>query len=575
MNKRAFGILLFAGGIILGIFSGGLFRDGGDDGRTSTAGGASTDREILYWWDPMMPAYRSDKPGKSPMGMDLVPVYANAAAGGSGSDQSTVTISPAVVNNLGVRTAKVTTGNLWRKIETVGYVDLDETKISHVHVRTEGWIHDLKANVVGEPIAPGELLFMLYSPLLVNAQEEFLQVLAGKNQRLIDASAGRLDALGMTQRQIEQLRQRRQAEQYVGIYAPQSGIVYQLNVRHGMYVRPEDEVMALAELDTVWLLAEVFERQAAWVKIGQTAEARLPSMPGEVWSGSVEYIYPDLDPVTRTLRVRLKFANPDAALKPNMYAHVTLHGDAKPDALTIPREALIREAKEQRVILALGDGRFQARTVVAGMESGDQIEILSGLQAGDEVVVSAQFLLDSEASFKASMRRMEPLPVDQDAGPPPLPEQVPGVGTVQAVQADKRVINITHEPIDELDWPVMTMDFDVDAAIDITGFNTGDQVHFTLNPDASSHYVITAIEKQANTAPAATEIMAMGLVQAVHSEEHKLNITHDPIETLGWPGMTMDFKVAADVDLSEVKPGARIHFSLAKDAGGGYVITAI
>jgi len=360
------------------------------------------DREILYWVAPMDPNYRRDKPGKSPMGMDLVPVY----AGAEGEPDSIVSIAPGIVQNLGVRTATAERSRLWRGISTVGYVDYDESKTSHIHLRTEGWIERLDVESEGERVRKGQRLFELYSPALVNAQEEFIQALKIGNTGLEQASRDRLSALGIPEDQIRQLKKDQRARQTIAIYAPQDGVVSTLPVREGMFVKPADRVMSLAELSSVWLLAEVFERQADWVKVGQPAEVRLPYLPGRTWEGQVEYIYPSLDPRTRTLKVRLRFDNPDEALKPNMYAHVKIFGGPKEDTIVIPLEALIRTGREDRVILALGAGRFESRTVTAGIESGDWVEILTGIEAGEAVVVSGQFLIDSEASLKASMRRM-------------------------------------------------------------------------------------------------------------------------------------------------------------------------
>ena len=195
--------------------------------------------------------------------------------------------------------------------------------------------------------------------------------------------------------------------QNIRFYAPQSGVLINLGVREGMYIKPETQVLSIANLDTIWLLAEVFEQQSNWVEVGQSAEATLPSMPGVIWKGTVEYIYPDLDPVTRTLRVRLRFDNSEEKLMPNMYAHVTVFAGEEKEALSIPREALIRDAKQQRVIKALGDGRFEAQEVVSGIESGDRVQIISGLIEDDIVVISSQFLIDSESNLKASLNRMK------------------------------------------------------------------------------------------------------------------------------------------------------------------------
>ena len=360
------------------------------------------DREILYWVAPMDANYRRDKPGKSPMGMDLVPVYADAA----GSAGSSVTLAPEVVQNLGVRTAVAERTRLWRGIDTVGYVDYDESKVSHIHLRTEGWIENLVVQSEGERVTRGQRLFNLYSPELVNAQEEFVQALKVGNQGLIRASRSRLDALGIPGSQIKRLEKDRKPSQTIPVYAPQDGVVSTLPVREGMFIKPATRIMSLADLSSVWLLAEIFERQADWVEVGQSADVRLPYQPVPVREGRVEYIYPSLDPKTRTLKARLRFDNPDEALKPNMYANVKIYGGPGDDAIVIPIEALIRTGREDRVVLALGEGRFESRTVTAGIESGDWVEVLTGIEPGDTVVTSGQFLIDSEASLKASMQRM-------------------------------------------------------------------------------------------------------------------------------------------------------------------------
>ncbi len=360
----------------------------------------SAEKEVLYWVAPMDPNYQRDKPGKSPMGMDLVPVYADAAGGDA------ITISPEVIQNLGVRTAKAEISRLWRGIDTVGYVDFDESKVSHIHLRTEGWIENLVVRSEGERVKKGDRLFDFYSPELVNAQEEFVQALSAGNKGLVAASVERLLALGISKQQIAALRKNRKVRQTISVFAPQDGVVSTLPVREGMFIKPSMKVMSLADLSSVWLLAEVFERQADWVSMGDAAQVTLSYLPGREWQGKVEYIYPSLDPKTRTLKVRLRFDNPEEALKPNMYANVKIFGGAKTNILVIPMEALIRTGRNERVIVALGEGRFEARMVNAGIESDDWVEIASGLKAGEEVVVSGQFLIDSEASIKASINRM-------------------------------------------------------------------------------------------------------------------------------------------------------------------------
>ncbi len=380
--------------------------DMNSDEHAGHSNSESKEKKIMYWVAPMNPTYRRDEPGKSPMGMDLIPVYEGSEEN-MGEESSIVKISPEVVNNLGVRSAKVERGPLWKMIGTVGYIDYDETRINHIHTRTEGWIEKLQVRAEGEQVKRGQLLFELYSPPLVNAQEEYLQALASGNRSLTEASKEKLSALGISKSQIDRLVKDKKVTQNIRFYAPQSGVLINLGVREGMYIKPETQILSVANLDTIWLLAEVFERQANWVEAGQSAEATLPSMPGVIWKGMVEYVYPDLDPVTRTLRVRIRFDNSKEMLKPNMYSHVTIFAGEKKDVISIPREALIRDAKQQRVIKALGDGHFQAQEVVAGMESGDWIEIISGLNEGDNIVISSQFLIDSESNLKASLHRMQ------------------------------------------------------------------------------------------------------------------------------------------------------------------------
>lgn len=449
---------------------------------------AGEDKEILYWVAPMDPNYRRDKAGKSPMGMDLIPFYA-----GDDSSGSTVTISPTVVQNLGVRTAKAEKTRLWRGIDTVGYVDYDESKVSHIHLRTEGWIEKLTVESEGERVKKGEFLFDVYSPLLVSAQEELVTAIATGNKNLITASKERLSALGISDKQINQLQKDRKVKQIISVYAPQDGVVSKFPVRDGMFVNPTKSVMTLADLSSVWLLAEVFERQAEWVKVGQPAEVRLSYIPGRVWEGEVEYIYPTLDAKTRTLKVRLRFDNPGEKLKPNMYANVKIFGGAKEDTIVIPLEALIRTGREERVIIALGEGRFEARSVTAGIESGEFVEILEGLDENERVVTSGQFLIDSEASMRASLNRMAGPEEDNTAANAEgaaLP--VTGSGVIQSINTADNIINLQHEAIDELGWPPMTMDFSVMGDVDLSKLSVNEKVMFQLEKHGDN-YMITSI----------------------------------------------------------------------------------
>ena len=450
--------------------------------------GQDGERKILYYRHPHNPSITSDKPMQDEMGMDFVPVYDDGGG-------PAVKISPVVENNMGVRTATVTRGKLWRRIDTVGYVDYDENYISHIHLRTKGWIEKLYVKSEGERVTKGQLLFEVYSPDLVNAQEEYVQALNSGHKRLIKASEDRLVALGISEQQIEEIRKSKRVSQYVRIYALQDGIIAKLSVREGMFVTPQFEIMTLADLSSVWLLAEVFESQADWVKVGQAAEVRLSYLPGQVWEGAVQFIYPSLNPKTRTLKVRLQFKNPDEALKPNMFADVTIYGGAKKDIILIPREALIRTGEEERVILSEGDGRFRQRNVVAGIESGDWIQIVSGLQPGDEVVTSGQFLIDSEASLKASLARMSGGSAAMQESQADMQDQITGTGVLREIRAKENLVNMQHDPIPALGWPDMTMDFKVKPGVSFEGLGSGDAVEFELEA-GDDGYVITVIRQR-------------------------------------------------------------------------------
>ena len=373
-----------------------------EDGVAASKSG-ETERDILYWVAPMDPNYRRNEPGKSPMGMDLVAVYADEVD----SVPGTVKIDPTVVNNLGVRTAVAEKGPVSRKIETVGYIRYDEDTLQHVHTRVDGWIEKLVTTATGDPVEKGQLLFELYSPTLVNAQQEFLAALRSKNTVLRNASRDRLVALGVTAGEIGRLEKERTARQRVRVYAEADGVIAHLGVREGIFVTPATEVMSVAKLDRVWVIAEVFERQADWVEPGQRAEVELDYVPGRRWEGTVDYVYPELDAMTRTLKVRIRFDNEGQVLRPNMFARVSLFGRETEPVVHVPREALIRGGSVDRVLLALGEGRFRAQPVEVGIESGNRVAIRRGVAEGDRIVVSGQFLIDSESNIESALQRMD------------------------------------------------------------------------------------------------------------------------------------------------------------------------
>jgi Cu(I)/Ag(I) efflux system membrane fusion protein len=399
MNKNT---VLIAGGAVMLIVGVLIGRAWNTAALPSAEPEPSTARQILYWVAPMDPDFRRDEPGKSPMGMDLVPVYADEVDGRPG----VVSIDPTIVQNLGVRTDVARQGSLSRRIETVGYVGYDEDTVQHVHTRVDGWIERLVTKASGDPVKKGQLLFELYSPTLVNAQQEYLAALSSKNTMLLSASRDRLIALGVTPGEIARLDKERSAMQRVRVYAAGDGVIAHLGVREGIYVTPATEVMSVAQLDRVWILAEVFERQADWVKPGQKASVELDYLPGKALQGTVDYVYPELDANTRTLKVRLRFNNPSETLRPNMFARVVIFGDEVEEVVHVPREALIRGGVVDRVVIDLGNGRYRAQAVELGIESGDRVVIREGVKSGDRVVTSAQFLIDSESNIESALKRL-------------------------------------------------------------------------------------------------------------------------------------------------------------------------
>ena len=354
------------------------------------------------WTCPMHPQIERDEPGSCPIcGMNLVQRDSHDL------DDDQVHVPQAVQQAMNVRTTKAERSRLLRKIETVGRVSYDESRLKHIHPRVEGWIEELDVDSEGAFVESGQRLFTLYSPELVNAQEEFLQALRRGEGDMIRAARGRLEALGVQHTVISIIENKREVLQYVPWYAHGSAYVTTLNVRHGMYVEPGDEIMALADLTRVWVLANVFESQAGWVEVGQNVTVGVPHAPGEPLHATVSHIYPVLDERTRTLQLRVPVTNSNRRLRPGMWASLSIHAQPSEYAVIIPQEAVIRTGRSARVVIREDDTHFRVREVTAGMASGNRVVILDGIDEGDEVVLSGQFLIDSEASIRAGHGRVE------------------------------------------------------------------------------------------------------------------------------------------------------------------------
>lgn len=533
-----------------------------------TASKHEDEAKPLYWVAPMNPDFKSDKPGKSPMGMDLIPIYGDKAEG-QDSGPGTINISPDVVNNLGVRTTKVMRESPHGEIKTVGYVQYDEDRLVHVHPRVEGWIEKLYVKASGDPVKRGQALYTIYSPALVNAQEEYLIALKRNNDRLVRAAEDRLKALQLPDSIIRDLRKSRQVKQSVTFYSPQSGVITQFNIREGFFVKPGTSMMSIGVLEDVWVEAEVFERQVNQVEVGLPVTMTLAYVPGREWLGKVDYIYPTLNSSTRTLRVRLRFNNKDKMLMPNMFAQVVIHSDNDKPALFLPREAVIRTGTMNRVVLALGDGAFKSVAVKLGRSDDKNIEILEGVSEGETVVTSAQFLIDSESSKTSDFKRMNhEVALDQS-------ESVWTMATIDSLMPAHRMVTVSHQPIAQWQWPAMTMDFTVNPAVEMSNFEQGKVINIQINKTTSGNYEITAIKSDNEMEGMDTNSADVdGVINSVMAGHRMLNISRGPIVKWNKTAATVDFIVAKQVDMTSLTKGMKVHFHFEVD-NGNFIITEI
>ena len=498
------------GSLLFGIIIGALAMFGGYNfliekiENKSTKQISSNEEKPLYWVAPMDANYKRDKPGKSPMGMDLIPFYANNS-GGPDEGVGTIKISPAVENNLGVRTNLVEKKSLQSTINTVGYVNYDEDHLVHVHPRVQGWIEKLYVKASGDPVKKGQALYAIYSPEMVNAQEELLLALDRKKTRLIKAAKNRLESLQVPSSTIKQLEKTRKVSQTVTFYSPKSGVIDNLQIREGFFAKPGTTLMSIGTLKQVWVNAEVFERQASQIYVGSQVSMTLDYLPGYEWKGKVDYIYPTLDSKTRTIKVRLKFENKNELLKPGMFAQVKIQGKRSKETLVIPREAVIRTGNSSRVVLALGEGKFKSVNVKVGQYNEEYAQILYGLTQGEKVVTSAQFLLDSESSKTSDFKRMSHI----DKRPEQNMQSMATMeskeknnaqpkewakATVVKLMPDDNAIKVTHSAIPGWKWPAMTMNFGIDKNLDYSQFKKDMSMDIEITKTKNNKYIITDVK---------------------------------------------------------------------------------
>ena len=460
----------------------------GSGTATPTSAAAEDGRKILYWQDPMVPGQKFDRPGKSPyMDMPLVPVYADGAV-----EQGTVSISPQVQQNLGVRTAEVTLTRLVPAIEAVGSVAYNERAVALVQARSSGFVERLHVRAPLDPVRKGQPLAELYVPEWVAAQEEFLaarrmQGIAG----LADAARQRMRLAGMTDDQIRQVERTARVSARMTISAPASGVVAELAVREGMTVSAGAPLFRINGLDSVWVIAEVPESLLARVQAGDPVQAHATSLPGSSFTGKVSAVLPEVNPATRTVKARIELANPGQQLLPGMFVNVRFTGRAGQEVLTVPSEAIIQTGVRSVVLVAQGSGKFAPVEVETGSEAGGLTEIRKGLRAGQKVVASGQFLVDSEANLKGAVARMGTAPATGHEGHDATPALHRGEGRVEAIARDE--ITFSHGPIPTMKWPAMTMSFGMQPGVLRPGIKVGDTVRFEFTASHDGHYMVTSV----------------------------------------------------------------------------------
>jgi RND family efflux transporter MFP subunit len=381
---------------------------------------AAGERKILYWYDPMHPQYKADKPGTAPdCGMDLVPKYANEQSSPAAMAPGSVMISPEKQQLIGVRTAQVERQSLVRDVRTTGQVITDETKIAHVHVKVMGFVDKVYVDSIGQEIKKGQPLFTLYSPDLVSAEEEYLIAKRGEkylggsqftevsqgSQSLLRSARERLRLWDISNEQIKKLDETGEVSRTLTFYSPITGIVTDRKAFPQTSVNPDTELYTVADLSTIWVNADIYEYEVPFVKPGQRAGMQLSYYPGKTWSGRVTFIYPTVDPTTRTVKARLEFPNPNLQLKPQMFADVQLKVDYGKQ-IVVPREAVLDSGTEQHVFVVRDNGYFEPRKITTGAKLEGKVVVLSGLRAGETVVTSGNFLIDSESRLKSAMGGM-------------------------------------------------------------------------------------------------------------------------------------------------------------------------
>lgn len=407
--------------IIALVASAGGYWFGTRQSVSNETGGVSMadERKPLHYRNPMNPEVTSPVPTKDPMGMDYVPVFADDAE--TSGPTGTVQIDPVTVQNIGVRTEKAELRSMNRAIQTVGRVDYDEQRLVSLHPKTEGWIEKLYVDTTGQPVKKDTILLSIYSPQLVSTQQEY--VLALRNletlraspfpdvrhgaETLLETSLERLRLLDVPEHQIKNLTETLEVKKELHIHSPTDGVIINIGAREGQYVTPPTELYAIADLSKVWVFVDVYEDELPWIDIGDEATMTVTALPGQEFRGTLSYIYPYAESKTRTVKVRMEFDNEARLLKPDMFADVSIKAGAMPTAVAVRSEAIIRSGLREQIFVQRAPGKFEPRGVTIGVSSDGWTQIKNGVDAGEQVVVSAQFLIDSESKLREATAKMQ------------------------------------------------------------------------------------------------------------------------------------------------------------------------
>ncbi len=520
------GALLASAGVLVAVALAGGYWWGksgavhGTDGATATsaaAEGAKPARKLLYYRNPMGLPDTSPVPKKDPMGMDYVPVYEGEEPQASSND---IKVSADKVQKMGVRTEPAAMRQLDRMVRAAGRVEVDERRVYAISPKFEGWVERLYVNTTGQPVARGQPLFDVYAPELVSAQREYaiasdaakaLQNSGDQTREsmksLAESSLTRLRNWDISSEQVKQLAESGEVRRSITFRSPVAGVVMEKKALQGMRFMPGEALFQIADLSTVWVLADVYEQDLEWVKLGGTAKVRITAYPDRGYEGRIAFIYPTLKPETRTIPVRIELRNPGGLLKPAMFAQVELAASGKGRVLAVPSSAVIDSGVRQVVLVQKGEGRFEPREVKLGRRSDDYVEVTQGVQDGEPVVVAANFLIDAESNLKAAIGGF---------GAPGAPgaEGAAQAGTiakaghraegkVQELDPKARSVSIHHGPIASLNWPEMTMEFKVANDALNAALKPGSTVAFEFVERGAGEWVITKVEPAGKAAAAA------------------------------------------------------------------------